>query len=153
MHSSMRAVSNFKKFRRPPSSLEVGSREKYTSFAREPPICMRAVSACEPKRAGGGSSYVDGDVADDSRVVGQADVLGAVLVLMVALGGVGGARLVVDNKGALHVDVDVTRVLDCGVVLGGLGGVRELVVGGLVRQRRRHGGELLDATLRLVGGG
>lgn len=93
-----------------------------------------------------GYAYVDGDVAYDSRVVGQSDVLGSMLVLVVAFGGFGSARLVIDNKGTLDVDVDVARVPDCGVALGRLGG--EV---GLVRQRRRHGGELLKLALCLVG--
>lgn len=94
-------------------------------------------------------AHVDGDVADHGRVVGQTNVLGAMLVLMLALGRLGGARLVVDNEGALDVDVDVSRVLNGVVVVvgGGLGGLRRVL-----RQRWWwHGGELARPGLRVIG--
>jgi hypothetical protein len=37
---SIRSVSKLRKFSRPPPSKEPDSREKYTSFARDPPICI-----------------------------------------------------------------------------------------------------------------
>lgn len=44
IHESILSVSNLRKFNRPPKELSSGSREKYTSLAREPPICGVALA-------------------------------------------------------------------------------------------------------------
>lgn len=76
-------------------------------------------------------------MAHDGRVVRQADVLGVVLVV-VALGG---ARLlVVDDEGALDVDLDIAGVQDLlDVALDG-GAARSASVSSWVRGRRRISG-------------
>lgn len=65
-------------------------------------------------------THVDCDMADDSRVIWQANVLGLVVVV-VAVGSQGRARLIViDYKGALDIDVDIAGVLDGTVDLFGV---------------------------------
>lgn len=56
-----------------------------------------------------GYTYIDCYVAHDCRVVRQPDVLGVVLVILALRG----SRLfLIDNEGALHVDLDIAGVQD-----------------------------------------
>jgi hypothetical protein len=89
---------------------ELSSREKYTSLAREPPIFAFAIaSATLPCRCTHGTTYIDGDVAHDGRVVGQADVPRVVCPFLLALGR---REPLVDDEGALHIDADGARAQD-----------------------------------------
>jgi hypothetical protein len=92
-------------------------------------------------------TYVDGNVADDSIVVGQADVAGLVVrgtmaTSTIDIGTIAGAAIAqgrcrcvwVDNEGALDVDLDAARADDGAVNVVG-------------RRHRCHGRSLLDLDL------
>lgn len=53
-------------------------------------------------------------MADDGRMIGQADVLGVMLVILLVAAAVaiGSGRLIVNDEGALDIDADGARVLD-----------------------------------------
>jgi hypothetical protein len=124
---------------------------------REPPICvvghesqqefLAAIAASSSSSSPSRDTYVDGNVADDSIVVGQADVAGLVMrgtmaASAVGVGTIAGAaiakgrrrRVRVDDEGALDVDLDAARAYDGAVNVVG-------------RRHRCHGRSLLDLDL------
>lgn len=132
IHASMRSVSNLKKFSRPPAASSPGSREKYTSLAREPPIyqvalacrCLyflpggrRGKNATVHGRVPGAttskesrrSTHINSYMAHNRRVVGKSNVVGIVLVVF-AFRRI--RLLLVDYESALNIDAHATRMLD-----------------------------------------
>lgn len=78
----------------------------------------REVSAKLPRShsAQGGQSYINRDMTDDRRVVGEPYVIRIVLVVEIevirALSG-GRRRLIIDDERALNIDLDGTWMRDC----------------------------------------
>lgn len=155
------------KFSRPPGSVECGSREKYTSFARDPPICH-----CNQLTAPlfgawdlAGQAYINSYMADHSRVVGQPDIPRIVRAPVRQCGQriapIRRRGFLVDDEGALHIDLHGPWVDDGAVDFGGVGtharrgfrgargDIRALIAGSqlgfsnCLRCVRRHGGRLL----------